>query len=78
MDVDMWEIDFASLSQHPSFSWETERSRGLGVVGAVGSGAGKSLILNGHTDVVPAGDAALWQYPPWQGSIVNGLSLIHI
>ena len=72
MDVDMWEIDFASLSQHPSFSWETERSRGLGVVGAVGSGAGKSLILNGHTDVVPAGDAALWQYPPWQGSIVNG------
>lgn len=72
MDVDMWEIDFPSLSQHPSFSWETERSRGLGVVGALGAGRGRSLILNGHTDVVPAGDAALWQYPPWQGSIVNG------
>lgn len=72
MDVDQWEIDFASLSQHPSFSWETERSHGLGVVGTVGVGRGKSLILNGHVDVVPAGDPALWQYPPWQASIVNG------
>lgn len=72
MDVDVWELDFASLRQHPSFSWETERSHGLGVVGALGSGKGKSLILNGHTDVVPAGDSALWQYPPWQGSIADG------
>lgn len=35
-------------------------------------GGGDSLILNGHVDVVPAGDEANWHYPPWQGTITNG------
>ena len=38
MDVDMWELDFPTLRQNPAFSWEVERPRGLGVVGAVGAG----------------------------------------
>ncbi|GAG50554.1 unnamed protein product, partial [marine sediment metagenome] len=28
--------------------------------------------LNGHVDVVPAGDEDLWNYPPWQGTVVQG------
>jgi acetylornithine deacetylase len=71
--VDTWELDFASLRQHPAFCWEVERSRGLGVVGMLGEDrGGRSLIFNGHTDVVPAGDAANWRYPPWQGTIAEG------
>src|SRR6185503_10928012 len=31
----------------------------------------RSLIFNGHVDVVPAGDPANWRYPPWQGAIVD-------
>jgi acetylornithine deacetylase len=72
MDVDQWEIDFPALQQHPAFCWEVERSHSLGVVGALGAGNGPSLILNGHVDVVPAGDERLWRFPPWQASIADG------
>jgi acetylornithine deacetylase len=34
-----------------------------------GHGGGRSLILNSHLDVVPAGDAAAWVYPPYAAHI---------
>jgi acetylornithine deacetylase len=74
LDVDVWALDFAELARHPAYCVEVERERGLGVVGTLGNGAhgGRSLILNGHVDVVPAGDVANWHYPPWQGTIAQG------
>ena len=33
---------------------------------------GRTLIFNGHVDVVPAGDPSQWRYPPFQGRISNG------
>lgn len=35
-------------------------------------GPGPRLILNGHIDVFPVGDAADWSRDPWSGDIVNG------
>jgi acetylornithine deacetylase len=72
LDVDVWELDFEALRQHPAHSEEIDRKHGLGVVGSMGQGAGKSLILNGHVDVVPAGESTNWHYPPWQGTIADG------
>ena len=74
MDVDVWEIDLDELATHPRFSIEIERGRSLGVVGSLGraDGPGRSLILNGHVDVVPAGDESRWTVPPWQGTIRDG------
>jgi acetylornithine deacetylase len=73
LQVDLWELDFEELSEHPAFSIEEERERPLGVVGVMGEDAGgKSLILNGHVDVVPVGDEGLWHYPPWQATIEGG------
>jgi acetylornithine deacetylase len=72
MDVDVWELDFDVLHQHPAFSMEIERPGAVGVVGAMGEGGGQSLILNGHVDVVPAGDEAKWSYPPWQATAAEG------
>jgi acetylornithine deacetylase len=37
-----------------------------------GTGGGRSLILNGHMDVVPPGDIAQWTHGPWSGDIVDG------
>ncbi len=72
--VDVWELDFDTLRRHPAYSAEVEREEGLGVVGTMGEGqGGRSLILNGHVDVVPAGDESAWQYPPWQGTSDGGL-----
>jgi len=73
LSVDVWELDFERLRQHPAFSVEVERERGLGVVGTVGEDAGgRDLILNGHIDVVPAGDPANWRYPPWEATVADG------
>jgi acetylornithine deacetylase/succinyl-diaminopimelate desuccinylase family protein len=33
---------------------------------------GRTLIFNGHLDVVPAGDPSQWKYPPFQGKLANG------
>ncbi len=70
--VDKWEIDLQELRQHPAFSEEVVRSEALGLVGRLGRDSGsQSLILNGHVDVVPAGDADKWTYPPWQGTLTD-------
>ena len=73
LDVDVWEIDLDGLRQHPAYSAQVERQGALGVVGVLGDDrGGRSLILNGHVDVVPAGDEANWSYPPWQGTVAGG------
>ncbi|MFZ5917929.1 MAG: ArgE/DapE family deacylase [Chloroflexota bacterium] len=73
MEVDVWELDFDTLRAHPAFSMEIERPGALGVVGALGANrGGKRLILNGHIDVVPAGDETNWQFPPWQATVADG------
>ncbi len=33
---------------------------------------GRTLIFNGHLDVVPAGDPSQWKYPPFQGKLAKG------
>ncbi len=33
---------------------------------------GRTLIFNGHLDVVPAGDPSQWKYPPFQGRFYKG------
>ncbi len=34
--------------------------------------SGRTLVFNGHLDVVPAGDPSLWKYPPFQGRFYKG------
>ncbi|MDR2566184.1 MAG: ArgE/DapE family deacylase [Bifidobacteriaceae bacterium] len=36
------------------------------------SGTGPSLLVNGHIDVVPAEEAALWRTPPFEPTVVDG------
>ena len=35
-------------------------------------GANRSFGFNGHTDVVPPGDAADWRFPPFSGTMSEG------
>jgi acetylornithine deacetylase/succinyl-diaminopimelate desuccinylase family protein len=37
-----------------------------------GRGGGRSLIVNGHIDVVPAGDPSHWSHPPFAAEIAEG------
>jgi len=73
MDVDVWELDLDTVRKHPAFSMEIERPGALGVVGTMGRNEtdGRTLVLNGHVDVVPA-DEEGWHYSPWQATRVDG------
>ena len=67
MDVDVWEIDEAALGRHPDYTTEIERKDPLGVVGRARWGdGGRTLVLNGHVDVVPPGDHSRWDTPPFE------------
>jgi acetylornithine deacetylase len=72
LEVARWDIDMAALAAHPHFSAEVDRPAALGVVGSLGPEAGPALLLNGHVDVVPAGDPADWTTPPWTATVVGG------
>ncbi len=66
LETDVWEIDFERLRRHPAYTADVERHEGLGVVGSMGRGEGRTLILNGHVDVVPAGEVERWTHPPFE------------
>lgn len=72
--VDVWEPDGTELSRDPYFcSPRTNFAGSPNVVGVwPGTGGGRSIILNGHVDVVPIGDRAAWSCDPWGGVVSNG------
>jgi acetylornithine deacetylase len=72
MQTDVWEIDLDNVRQHPSYGAEIERERAIGLLGTWGGGRGPTLILNGHVDVVPAGELARWSVPPYRGTVRDG------
>jgi len=71
--VDQWEPDPADFSGHPMMpSWHHWRDRPLTVGVFEGSGGGRSLLVNGHIDVVSAGDRSLWTSPPFAPEVRAG------
>ena len=52
--------------------WEAAPNRPNLIGRRTGSGNGKSLILNGHIDVVPEGDPNNWKHDPYGAEIENG------
>src|SRR4249920_4253330 len=65
--VDRWRIDVADIQHLPGFSPVTiPYDNAFNVVGVhrpsgiTGASKGRSLILNGHIDVVPTGPLDLW------------------
>jgi len=48
------------------FSWEVENKRNVVAGWPAGGSGGRSLILNGHVDVVPPAAEKLWTHPPFK------------
>jgi acetylornithine deacetylase len=74
MDVDLWAMDLPALTGAPGFPGvEVERSEAWGLVGTrPGASERPALVLQGHVDVVPAGDRAKWRSDPFEPSVVGG------
>jgi acetylornithine deacetylase len=74
LDVDMWETDWEELKKHPGYRPVARGYEGRPNIVAKlkGTGGGRSLLLNGHTDVIPVGDGKGWSDDPWSARIKDG------
>ncbi len=71
LELTTWDIDVAGLAAEPDFpGMEVERSAARGVVARIpGTGDGPTLLLLGHTDVVPPGDRGAWSSDPFRPEV---------
>ena len=69
LDVKRLFIDESKVSEHPAWSPSIVsydgRANVIGMHQPQGQTSGKSLILNGHIDVVPVGAESLWTQHPF-------------
>lgn len=73
--VDRWRIDVDDIKHMDGFSpVHVSFENGYSVVGAhrADNPTGRSLILNGHVDVVPPGPLDMWRTPPFEPRIEDG------
>ncbi|BBK43018.1 acetylornithine deacetylase [Allostella vacuolata] len=75
LPVDAWRIDVDEIRHLPGFSPVTvSYEQATTVVGAwrAPDPRGRSLILNGHIDVVPTGPEEMWAIPPFEPRVADG------
>lgn len=74
VEVDLWPIPLDELTARPDFpGMEVDRDEAWGLVARLpGTGGGRTLMLNGHLDVVPPGDLATWSADPYSGRVADG------
>lgn len=74
-EIDRWQIDVAEIEKLPGFSPVIgPYDDAVNVVGTHRSNTqkGRSLILNGHIDVVPEGPLDMWDTPPFEPRVEGG------
>jgi len=74
LSVDVWEPKVEELKGHSGHVPVVGDYRNRPNVVSVlkGEGGGKSLLFNGHVDVIPPGPHEAWEYGPWSGRVENG------
>jgi acetylornithine deacetylase len=74
LKIDMWETSWEELKKHPAYRPVARGYEGRPNIVATlkGSGGGRSLLLNGHTDVIQVGGGEGWSDDPWSAKIKNG------
>ncbi|MCD6033216.1 MAG: acetylornithine deacetylase or succinyl-diaminopimelate desuccinylase [Thermomicrobiales bacterium] len=74
LDAHIQDIEPDAIAGHPDFApvaWSSAGQPNVwGALPATGSG-GRSLVLNGHVDVVPTGPTYRWQHDPWAATIAG-------
>lgn len=73
LEVDLWSEDLEALRAAPGFpGTEAPRTEAWGLVGTSPGDGSPALVLQGHVDVVPVGDPAVWPLDPFSATIVDG------
>ena len=70
--MDRWLIDIDSIKDHPGFSPVSinyDQAFNIVATHTPREQKGRSLILNGHIDVVPTGPEEMWSTPPYEAKV---------
>lgn len=72
-EVHTWPIAIEELTEQPDFpGMEVPRDEALGVLVRIpGTGGGRTLLIDGHTDVVPTGDRRAWDADPFSPRLAD-------
>jgi acetylornithine deacetylase len=72
LEVEVWDLDKAVTSLPNAGDSGIPFAGRPNVTGRrIGAGGGRSLILNGHVDVVSPEPVEAWSYDPWQPTVVG-------
>ena len=72
LDAELYDLAFLARSNHPYVRRERHYAGRHNLIARLsGRGRGRSLLLSGHMDTVPAGRGA-WKESPWSGVIRGG------
>jgi acetylornithine deacetylase len=75
LEPKMWEPTASMFAGHPAFApveWDFQGRPNVTAVLSSPTGQGRSLVLNGHIDVVSPEPISMWTVDPWEGAIVDG------
>ena len=75
LEPDVWEIDHERIAALPGYGpvdWAYEGRPQVGAVWHAAGEGGRSLVLQGHVDVVPATPEHHWTHDPWAGETAEG------
>lgn len=70
-----WDVDHAAIARAKGYSpasWSYEGRPNVTARWPAARGGGRSIILNGHIDVVPVAPEHHWTFDPWGAEIVGG------
>jgi acetylornithine deacetylase len=72
--VDRFVPSLDELRKHPGYVKESGpyENRPNIVATCKGTGGGRSILFNGHVDVIPEGSLENWEHGPWSGEIDEG------
>lgn len=74
LEVDNFVPSLDELRKHPAYVKEAQPYQGRPNLVAClrGRGGGKSLLFNGHIDVIPEGAPENWEHGPWSAHMEDG------
>lgn len=77
LETHVREVPFARIRDHPAYCGLDETAEAYGerpnvIATAAGTGGGRSLLLNGHVDVVSPEPVEQWRHDPWGAELSGG------
>ena len=75
LQPDVWEIDHAAIARLPGYGpveWSYAGRPQVSAVWEAAAEGGRSLVFQGHVDVVPATPEHHWTHDPWAGETGDG------